>query len=96
MPRFRLSSRAESDLSEIADYSIEAFGLDQARRYVDGLEACFQVLTDKPSAGRSADELAPKLKRFRYQSHVVFYIPDNEGVFVVRVLHKSMDIQRHL
>ncbi len=96
MPRFRLSSRAESDLSEIADFTIEAFGLDQARRYVDGLEACFQALAHKPSDGRAADELAPKLMRFRCQSHVVFYVPDVEGVFIVRVLHKSMDFQRHM
>lgn len=96
MPRFRLSSRAESDLSEIADYTIESFGLDQARRYVEGLEVCFQALADRSSEGRSAAELAPGLMRFRQQSHVVFYMPDEEGVLIVRVLHKSMDFQRHL
>ena len=31
-----------------------------------------------------------------HQSHMVFYIPDEEGVFIVRVLHKSMDFERHL
>ena len=96
MPRYKLSSRAESDLSEIADYTIESFGIEQARRYMDGLEACFQTLADKPLDGRGTDELAPKLRRFRHQSHMVFYIPDEEGVFIVRVLHQSMDFQRHL
>ena len=96
MARFRLSSRCESDLAEIADYTIEAFGVEQARNYIEGLEACFQNLADKPFDGRDADELAPKLRRFRHQSHMVFYIPGEEGVFIVRVLHKSMDFQRHL
>ena len=96
MPRSRLSSRAESDLSEIADYTIETFGIEQARCYMDGLEACFQTLADKSLDGHSADGLAPRLRRFRHQSHMVFYIPDEEGVFIVRVLHQSMDFQRHL
>ena len=96
MPKFRLSSRAETDLSEIADYTIETFGLDQARRYVKELEACFQALARKPSDGRPADELAPKLMGFRCQSHIVFYVPDEEGILVIRVLHKSMDFPRHL
>ena len=96
MPRSRLSSRAESDLSEIADYTIETFGIEQARRYMDGLEACFQTLAGKPLDGRGAGELAPKLRRFKHQSHMVFYMPEEEGVFIVRVLHKSMDFQRHL
>ena len=52
MPRFRLSSRAESDLAGIADYTIETFGLEQARRYIDGLEACFQTLADSRLDGR--------------------------------------------
>ncbi len=75
MPRYRLSSRAESDLAEIADYTIEAFGIEQARRYMDGLEVRFQTLADKPLAGGRADELAPEPRR---------------------VLHQSMDFQRHL
>ena len=86
MPRFRLSSRAESDLAEIADYTIETFGLEQARRYIDGLEACFQALVDNRLDGPSADELAPKLRRLTQQSHMDFYLPDEEGVFIVRVL----------
>ena len=36
MARFRLSSRCESDLAEIADYTIEAFGVEQARNYIEG------------------------------------------------------------
>ena len=96
MARFRLSSRTESDLAGIAKYTIETFGIEQARRYVSGLEACLQTLADKPFDGRGAGELAPKLRRFMHQSHMVFYIPDEEGVFIVRVLHKRMDFERHL
>ena len=75
----RLSSRAESDLAEIADYTIEAVGIEQARRYLAGLETCFQTLARKPSEGRSTAELAPRLRRFQHKSHLVFFIPDDDG-----------------
>lgn len=92
----RLSSRAESDLAEIADYTIEAFGIEQAGRYIAGLEACLNALDGKPFTGHGTDELAPGLRRFWHKSHVVFFVPDDEGIFIVRILHKSMDFQRHL
>ena len=91
-----LTRRAESDLAGIADYTMESFGIEQARRYIAALEACFHTFSGKPSKGRSAEEIAPRLRRFRYKSHVVFFIPGGEGVLIVRVLHESMDFHRHL
>ena len=46
--------------------------------------------------GRSASELSPDLRRLEYESHVVFYVPMAKGVRIVRVLHQSMDMKRHL
>ena len=40
MAKYQLSCRAAADVDEIADYSIEQFGIKQARRYGDGLETC--------------------------------------------------------
>jgi len=55
MADFRLSSQADSDLGGIAIYTIENFGIEQARRYRDGLEAGFQNLADNPLLGHSAE-----------------------------------------
>ncbi len=97
MAEYRLSKRAEKDLAEIADYTIETFGIKQSRRYRDELNTCFQTLADNPMLGRSAAlQLAPELRRYEYQSHVVFYIPEVQDILIVRVLHKSMDAPRHL
>ena len=67
----------------------------QARRYGDGLETCFQILAENPGLGRSAEQLARDLRRFEHQSHIVFYIPEDWGVLIVRVLHKQMDVPRY-
>ncbi len=43
-----LSKVAESELNKIAVYTIEKFGINQARVYKNGLISCFQELTDRP------------------------------------------------
>ena len=96
MADHRLSSRAEADLAEIADYTIKTFGIEQARRYRDAMEACFRTLAENPRLGRGVERLAPGLRRFEHQSHTVFYAEDKEGILIVRILHVGMDAPRHL
>jgi len=43
---YRLSRLAAADLEEIAEYTIERFGINQARRYRDGLKTCFDQLAE--------------------------------------------------
>ena len=95
MGDYRLTSSAESDLAEIADYTIENFGIEKARRYRDALEACFQTIADNPKLGREADEIAPTLRRHQHKSHVVFYLPESKDVLIVRVLHENRDFVQH-
>ena len=58
MADYKLTSLAETDLAEIADYTIDTLGIEQARRYRDGLETCFRNLA--PTRDRAA---APKTWR---------------------------------
>ena len=95
MVAYSLSSKAAADLDGIYEYTILTFGLPQARNYLLGLHECFQMLADNPLYGRSATELATNLRRLEYQSHVVFYVPREQGVLIVRVLHQSMDVPGH-
>ena len=95
MGNYRLTSCAESDLAEIADYTIGNFGIEQARRYRDALETCFQTIADNPKLGREADKLAPKLRRHQHKSHVVFYLAEKKGVLIVRLLHENRDFEQH-
>lgn len=94
MTDYSLSSQAASDLDGIYEYTIVTFGLSQARNYLTGLHECFRMLADNPLYGRSATELATNLRRLEYQSHIVFYVPREQGVLIVRVLHQSMDVPK--
>lgn len=95
MAEYRLSGQAALDLSEIADFTIQRFGVEQARRYRDGLKACFEQLAENPRMGRRAEHLAKHLRRFEHQSHVVFYQPKTDGLLIVRILHSRMDVARY-
>jgi toxin ParE1/3/4 len=96
MAVYSLSSKADADLDGIYEYTILNFGLEQARVYLLGLHERFGMLAEQPTHGGKADELAPGLRRLGYQSHVVFYMPKDNGIRIVRVLHQSMDVKRHL
>jgi toxin ParE1/3/4 len=95
MAEYRISKLADADIAAIADYTIKTFGIKQARRYRDGLKTSFQMLADHPERGRGAEDLAPKLRRWNYKSHVIFYTPSEQGALIVRVLHQRMDFVRH-
>jgi len=96
MAGYSLSSKATDDLDGIYEYSILNFGVEKAQSYLMGLQGAFQNLANNPMIGRSAASLEPGLRRFEIQSHIVFYMPTDTGVLIVRLLHDSMDAERHL
>jgi toxin ParE1/3/4 len=93
---YRLSRRAAADLRAIAKYTIDQFGVAQARAFRDSLKSCFEELAQNNEMGRRAEQLAPGLRRFEHKAHIVFYTVGNEGVYIVRILHSRMDVRRHL
>ena len=92
----RLTRRAAADLDEIFDYTARRFGLAQAHAYLDGINSVCEQLAANPLVGRSAESLAPGLRRHEFRSHVLFYTTGTGGVVIVRVLHSKMDALRHL
>lgn len=96
MAHYRLTRKADNDLVALYEYGIDAFGLIRAQDYLIGLHDCFELLAENPVLGRSAEELLPELKRFEHGSHVVFYLPDEFGILVIRVLRQESDFKRHL
>ncbi|MEZ5404567.1 MAG: type II toxin-antitoxin system RelE/ParE family toxin [Bryobacteraceae bacterium] len=90
MATVRYSVRAESDLTAIADYTLERWGEDQVGRYLDGLEACCSKLAVSPALGRACDEVRPGLRRMEHGKHVIFYRESAVGILVLRILHQRM------
>ena len=95
MGRFSLTQAAKNDLRGIARFSEERWGRTQRRHYLKGLDETFWILTDSPKLGNACDYIEPGLRKYSFQSHVVFYdlLSDTE-IQVIRVLHKSMDVHQ--
>jgi toxin ParE1/3/4 len=93
---------AEADLIEIALWTIDNFGPRQAQKYGTFLETAFPSLTRDPLAPPSRDrasELGAAMRTLhlpRPGRHLLLYQVVGDRVRVVRVLHDSMEITRHL
>lgn len=96
MSRVLLSEAARIDRREITAYTVERFGIQQARRLRDGFRAVLNSLAETPLIGRTNKELDPPGHSFRYlvvmKSFIIVYEPADDGIRVARLLHGA----RHL
>ena len=91
MPQVTRRPLAETDILEIWDY-IADDSLAAADRWVDRLDEQFRLLAAQPMMGRARDELAPGVRSFPFGRYVIFYVPLDGGIDLVRVLHGARDI----
>ena len=50
------------------------------------------LIASQPMMGRARNELVADLRSFPYGRYIIFYIPIDDGIDVVRVLHSSRDV----
>lgn len=96
MPRYELSSAADTDLSEIYAYSFIEFGEQRANAYFESLEDCLQRLAATPKLGMNVDGLRRRYLRFIHQRHSIYYKKARSGILVVRVLGPGMSDDKNL
>jgi len=70
--------------------------LDQADLYLDKLVAGIERLSAHPEPGYLREDIRTGYRSMNVSQHIVFYKITNEEVQIIRVLHKSFDVQRHL
>ena len=96
-----LSPAAQADLEQIWDYSCQRWSDDQAETYLREIQRAIARVADNPQIGRSCDEVRAGYRRHAVGSHSLYYrlvaaSGDQHLVDVVRILHKHMDVDRHL
>jgi toxin ParE1/3/4 len=96
MSGYVLSPRAQADLDEIWDYTAERWNEDQADRYIRDIRGAIEAVARDPRQGRACDHIRPGYRRYPAGSHMLFFRLIDEGIDVVRILHQSMDFERHL
>ena len=96
MLELSVTPKAESDLIGIWVYTCEEWGVDQADKYLDQLEAGMKQLINHPSLGANYAHVLPVYRRLQVEHHAVFYQALEPEVLVVRVLHKDTDAPERL
>lgn len=96
MADYRISVRARADLFNIYEFTEARFGAYQAEAYHAGLERSFGLLADFPRIGLPAYEFAPALRRFRFQSHSIFYVEEFDHVLIRTLIHTSQKLRPQL
>jgi toxin ParE1/3/4 len=104
----RLAATAEADYRQIVRWTAENFGPLQARTYADTLSSALQALGAGPATvgAQERTDIGPHLWTLHVARHkrkgrhfVLFRIDASEPqnvVDVLRLLHDSMDLERHL
>ena len=94
--QIRLTPRAVSDLEDIWLYTFQTWSPNQAdvyhRKIIEGLD---RILAGTAQS-RACDHIRQGYFKSSVGSHLIFYRVADYGFEVVRILHQSMDIERHL
>lgn len=92
MPRIRFTHSAETDLLELW-VTIAEENLTAADEILDVIQSAATLLGTQPEMGRARPELAEGLRSLPTRTpYLIFYLPDDDGLLVVRVLHHARDI----
>ena len=104
----RLTAAAEQDFREILDWTVKNFGRGQAEIYAKTLSDALHDLALGPSIqgvrrrddiGTGIDTLHVARKGRQGRHFIAFRVSSPEGehvIDVLRLLHDSMDLSRHL
>ncbi|MBO9640318.1 MAG: type II toxin-antitoxin system RelE/ParE family toxin [Siphonobacter aquaeclarae] len=94
--QYRISNLAQQDLEDIWAYTEREWSLRQAERYVGGILAVFDSLSDGDVVSKSADHIRSGYRKVLYGKHYIFYrIGADQIMEIIRVLHVQMDPEQH-
>lgn len=98
--RIVFSESARQDRQAITAYTVEHFGIGQARQLRQNFEKVMNALATNPGLGRRRAELDPPGSSFRYlvimKVFLLVYRPTEEGIEVARIIHSSRDLAAEL
>jgi toxin ParE1/3/4 len=96
MTGYILSPRAQSDLDGIWNYTETNWDRRQAEIYTRDIRQMIEAVVVNPRRGRPIDEIRKGYFKCPVSSHLIVYRIVGSDIDVIRILHKRMDIGRHL
>ena len=100
MPRIILRGSARRDLVEHFVFIGENTSEEASRRFLASANRTFEDLARMPRMGAARRFRNPKFADVRmwrvrrFEKHLIFYRPAQDGIIVLRVLHAARDIEK--
>lgn len=92
--KFQISSKAQSDLIDIWEYTFKNWSPEQADRYYQIIIDKIKEICEKPDIGKSYKKVLRGYWGAAVKSHIIFYKElGNNSIEIVRILHQRMDYQ---
>ncbi|WP_022964596.1 type II toxin-antitoxin system RelE/ParE family toxin [Halopseudomonas pelagia] len=93
---FRLTRDAQQDLTAIRRYTVNTWGQEQSRKYLQGTRETIELLAEFPGQGVVRLDVGEGVFSFPYGSHMLYYRIKEEQLVVFAVLHQRMVPTEHL
>jgi plasmid stabilization system protein ParE len=92
------TEEAIKDLSDIASYTAETWGHEQALRYAELLNGCFKEIAKGRIFTKVAFSKYPNVRVCRCEHHYIFYLHRQGNVkpVILAVLHERMNFLARL
>ena len=98
MANYTILLQARQDLDEIAHF-IAKDNLQAALKIYDNARETFENLAEYPFIGHSYSTLDEELEKALffpmkdYSKYLIFYLPDDDGIIILRVIHSARNIR---
>ena len=96
MSGYTLSKRAKQDLSGIVRYTAKTWGKAQAKTYSEAIVVTCERLAEGKGHSRPVEEIRQVLRKAKSGSHFIYFEQTDDGIYVIRILHQAMDVERWL
>ena len=97
MSDYRITRLAQHDLENIWEYTLNEWSRTQAEKYIDSLLSSFEAIEEGKIVGKSIDSIRKGYKKVLFGKHYIFFrLSQDKIVEIIRILHVSMDIEKHL
>ena len=93
---YKLAPRARRDLEDIWLYTYKTWSLTQADDYYRELLTALGALSEGTKVGRPIDGIGRGYLSLPAGSHRIIYRKSGQRVMIIRILHRRMQVARHL
>ena len=93
---YEISKLALDDLEYIWEYTVEQWSKELANKYYNEIFSVIGKICENSDTGKPIDEIKKGHRRTNVKSHMIIYKVKGTTIYIDRILHQKMDIEKHL